>query len=186
MSSPGPYRTPNTQDEHAASAWSFGKLLGPEIALTRLITKASLASQRRRSCASIVAPGDEPTDNVPVVDKQRYRVDDITMQTTCELHVRVKNITSLVAYGSALPMIRGGTIHGMLVPSGYSIVTVEQIVDAGGQNENLELDFIGGKGEQTLGEALHSCILWHKVGIKRIGTTCTMAPKDPPSPLGPD
>jgi hypothetical protein len=32
---------------------------------------------------------------------------------------------------------------------------VEQIVEAGGQNEKLELDFVGGDGEKASGEALH-------------------------------
>jgi hypothetical protein len=59
-------------------------------------------------------------------------VDDITMETSCELHVKEKNITALVAYGLALPVISGGTIHGRSIPPGYSIVTVEQIVEAGG------------------------------------------------------
>ena len=38
------------------------------------------------------------------------------------------------------------------MPLGYTSVTVEQIV---GNNEDLELDFIGGDGEKTLGDALH-------------------------------
>jgi hypothetical protein len=74
------------------------------------------------------------------------------MQTACELHVKVKNITTLVAYGSALPVIPGGTIHGRQVPPGYSVVTVEQKVEASGQNQKLELDFVGGDGEKMLGE----------------------------------
>jgi hypothetical protein len=75
-------------------------------------------------------------------------------------------------------------IHGRQVPPSYSVVTVEQIVEAGKQNEKLELDFFGGDREQTLGEALHGCILWCKAHIKLIGNT--IAPVDPPSPLGPD
>jgi hypothetical protein len=48
-----------------------------------------------------------------------------------------------------------------------SVVTMEQIVEAGagGQNEKLELDFVGGDGERTLGEALHGCVLWRKAHI---------------------
>jgi hypothetical protein len=34
---------------------------------------------------------------------------------------------------------------------GYSIATMEQIVEANGENEKLELDFVGGDGEKTLG-----------------------------------
>jgi hypothetical protein len=98
--------------------------------------------------------------------------------------VKAKNITALVTYGSALPVIPGGTIHGRQVPPGYSVVNMEQIVEAGGQNKKLELDFVGGDGEQMLGQALHSCILWHKVYIKLIGNT--VAPVDPPAPPGLD
>jgi hypothetical protein len=39
-------QTQNTLDEPAASAWSHGKLLGPEIARTRLIAKVK---QNRRT-----------------------------------------------------------------------------------------------------------------------------------------
>jgi hypothetical protein len=106
------------------------------------------------------------------------------MHTPCELHVKAKNITALVAYGSALPVIPGGTIHGRQVPLGFSVVTVKQIFEVGGQNEKLELDFVGGDGEHMLGQALHGCILWCKAHIILIGNTS--APLDPPSPLGPD
>jgi hypothetical protein len=34
----------------------------------------------------------------------------------------------------------------------YASVTVEQIVGTSGVNENLELDFVGGDGEKTLGD----------------------------------
>jgi hypothetical protein len=131
-----------------------------------------------------VAPRDEPYENVLVVNNLRYPLDDITMQTPCDLHVKAKNITALVAYGSASPVIPGGTIHGRQVPPGYSVVTVEQIVKADGQNEKLELDFVGGDREWTLGQALHDCILWRKAHIKLIGNTT--APVDPPSPPGTD
>ena len=66
-------------------------------------------------------------------------MDDITMPIACELHVRAKNISIHVAYGSALPLSPSTTIHGRLVPPGYASVTVEQIV---GNNEDLELNFI--------------------------------------------
>jgi hypothetical protein len=36
---------------------------------------------------------------------------------------------------------------------------MEHIVEAGGQNEKLKLDFVGGDGEKALGEALHGVIL---------------------------
>ncbi|RLM74999.1 hypothetical protein C2845_PM15G02730 [Panicum miliaceum] len=90
----------------------------------------------------MVAPSDEPTDNVPVVDTQRYPMDDITMQTAC-----------------------------------YSVVTVEQILDAGGENENLELDFIGGDGEWTLGEALHIAFYGAKSSSNLLGIHVQRLPK---------
>ena len=92
----------------------------------------SPASQRRSSCASMAAP-DVQADQHPqieptAVDDQRYPVDDITMPTACELHVRAKNIYIHVAYGSALPLNPCTTIHGRPIPLGYTSVTVEQIV----------------------------------------------------------
>ena len=110
----------------------------------------SPASQRRSSCASTAAP-DVQADQHPqieplVVDDKRYPVDVITMPTACELHVWAKNISIHVAYGSALPLNPCTTIHGRPIPPGYTSVTVEQIV---GNNENLELDFVGGDGEKT-------------------------------------
>ena len=68
-------------------------------------------------------------------------MDDITMPTPCELHVRAKNISIRVAYGSALPLNPCTTIHGRPIPPGYTSVTVEQIV---GNNEDLELASLEG------------------------------------------
>jgi hypothetical protein len=96
-----------------------------------------------------------------MVDDQRYPVDDITMPTACELHVRAKNISIHVAYGSALPLNPCTTIHGRPMPPGYTSVTVEQIVE---NNEDLELDFVGGDGEKTLGDALHGVVLYMAQG----------------------
>ena len=120
----------------------------------------SPASQQRSSCASTAVP-DIQADHHPqieptMVDDQRYPVDDITMPTTCELHVRAKNISIHVAYGLALPLNTCTTIHGRPIPPGYTSVTVEQIV---GNNEDLELEFVGGDGENTLGDALHGVVL---------------------------
>ena len=84
------------------------------------------------------------------------------MPIACELHVRAKNISIHVAYGSALPLSPCTTIHGMTIPTGYASVTVEQIV---GNNEDLELDFVGGDEEKTLGDALHGVVLWRKADI---------------------
>jgi len=131
-----------------------------------------------------MVPDDEPAENVPTVNTRRYPMDDITIPTACELHVKAKNFTALEAYGSALPVIPSGTIHGRTVPPGYSVVTVEQIVEASGENEKLEIDFVGGDRERTLGEALHGVILWRKAHIKLIGSTS--APVEPPTLPGAD
>ena len=109
----------------------------------------SPADQRRSSCASTTAPdvqAEQPQIEAPTVDHQRYPVDDITIPTTCELHVRVKNISVHVAHGSALPVNPASTIHEIPIPPSYASITVEQIVESTHINENLELDFVGGDG----------------------------------------
>ena len=78
-------------------------------------------------------------------------------------------------------MIPGSTIHGMPMPLGYSTVTIEKIVGTSKDNEKIELDFIGGNGEKTLGNALHGVVLWRKADIKITGNR--KAPVDPLSPL---
>ena len=115
-------------------------------------------------------------------------MDDITMPTACELHMRAKNISIHVAYGSTLPLSPSTTIHGRSVPPDYASVTVEQIV---GNNEDLELDFIGGDGEKTLGDTLHGIVLWRKADIILIANTTAPVDTDdrssphPPSPPSP-
>ena len=132
----------------------------------------SLASQRCSNCASTAVPDvqakHQPQTEPTAVDDQRYPVDDVTMPTPCELHVRAKNISIHVAYGSALPLNPCTTIHGRPIPLGYTSVTVEKIV---GNNEDLELDFVGGDGEKTLGDALHGVVLWRKADIKLTAST---------------
>ena len=69
-----------------------------------------------------------PLENEVVDDTQRYPVNDINILIACELHVKPKNISALVGYGSALPVFPGCMIHGMPIPLGYSTITMEQIV----------------------------------------------------------
>ena len=109
-------------------------------------------------------------------------MDDITMPTMCELHVRVKNISIYVAYGSALPLNPCTRIHGWPIPPGYTSVTIEQIV---GNNEDLELDFVGGDGEKTLGDAMHGAVLWCKADIKLTASTTALVQTNRPSPWPP-
>ena len=160
-----------------------------QLALSQRGTAGSLpdvvtspASQRRSSCASTAAP-DVQADQHPqieptAVDDQRYLVDDITMPTTCELHVRAKNISIHVAYGSALPLNPCTTIHGRPIPPGYTSVTVEQII---GNNKDLELDFVRGDGDKTLGDALHGVVLYmaqgrHQTYCKHNGSRADRSP----------
>ena len=42
------------------------------------------------------------------------------------------------------------------MPLGYSTVTMEKIVGTSKDNEKIELDFIGGNGEKTLGNSMVS------------------------------
>ena len=117
-------------------------------------------------------------------------MDDVTMPTLCELHVRARNISIHIAYGSALPLNPATTIHGRPIPPGYTSVTVEQIL---GNNEDLELDFVGGDGEKTLGDVLHGVVLWCKADIKLTASTTaplqtdrpSMWSRSPPSPQPP-
>ena len=109
-------------------------------------------------------------------------MDDVTIPTPCELHVRARNISIHVAYGSALPLNPSTTIHGRPIPPGYTSVTVEQIV---GNNEDLELNFVGGDGEKTLGDALHGVVLWRKADIKLTASTTAPVQTDRPSPRSP-
>ena len=67
-------------------------------------------------------------------------------------------------------------------PPGYTSVTVEQIV---GNNEDLELDFVGGGGEKTLGDALHGVVLWRRADIKLTASTTAPVQTDRPSPRSP-
>ena len=82
-----------------------------QLALSQRVTAGSHpdvvispASQQRSSCASTTAPDvqaeQQPQIEPTAVDDQRYPVDDITMPTACELHVRAKNISIHVAYRS--------------------------------------------------------------------------------------
>ena len=146
----------------------------------------SPVSRRSSRCASTAAPDvqaeQQPQIESTAVDDQRYPMDDVTMPTPCELHVRARNISIHVAYGSALPLNPSTTIHGRPIPPGYTSVTVEQIV---GNNEDLELNFIGGDGEKTLGDALHGVVLWRKADVKLTASTTASVPTDRPSPRSP-
>ena len=87
-------------------------------------------------------------------------VDDIQESTSCELRYRMNNISIKVADGIALPNPPGATYHGNPVPPGYARVGVDEVLSG---YEELNLDFPGGEGEQTLIEAKHNgYFLWRK------------------------
>jgi hypothetical protein len=112
----------------------------PEVPLDPVISP----SARKSSCASTeVAPGacievalgactegPEETreiERVLVDDNKEYPVDFLCRCTPCELHKPFGNITMQVAYGSAFAHFPGQTSHDMLIPPGYTSVSVEEI-----------------------------------------------------------
>ena len=94
------------------------------------------------------APGDALLDS--------YLVDDITENTNCELHFKIKNISLKVADGVAYTNSPDATFHCNSIPAGYARVMVDEVVD---QYSGLELDIPGGDEEHTPGEAKHRIIL---------------------------
>ena len=68
----------------------------------------------------------------------RYPVDDIQETTTCELHMKMKNISMKVADGFALPYTPEATIHGNPIPPGYARVGVDEVLSG---YDSLELEF---------------------------------------------
>jgi hypothetical protein len=86
-------------------------------------------------------------------------MDDITVRTPCELLYQQRKKIKLVAHGIAEVPIQGGTIHGVQIPEGYARVMVDR-VERGCEDLNLEIP--RGDGEEELGQALHTWILWNK------------------------
>jgi hypothetical protein len=79
-------------------------------------------SQRKSSVASTGLPED---DDEPAI---RYPVDDITESTSCELHVKVENITMKVAVSYALPIGPDATYHCRPIPHGYAVAGVDEVM----------------------------------------------------------
>jgi hypothetical protein len=102
--------------------------------------------------ASTELPGDD--DELAI----RYAVDDITEATPCELRVKVVNITMKVAVGYALPIGPNPTYHCRLVPHGYAVAGVDQVMSS---FEQLKLDYPMGEGDlYELREATKTIVLW--------------------------
>ena len=92
-------------------------------------------------------------------EPNHHPVDDITVRTPCELLYQQRKKIKLVAHGIAEVPIQGGTIHGVQIPEGYARVMVDR-VERGW--EDLKLEIPRGDGEEELGQALHTWILWNK------------------------
>jgi hypothetical protein len=83
-----------------------------------------------------------------------------------------------VVYGSSFAHFPAQTSHGMLITSGYTLVSVEEFCQP--QFEDLELDILRGDGENTLKDAVHGIILWPKRYIITPQTEGSIPPTDPP------
>jgi hypothetical protein len=105
-----------------------------------------------------VASTDLPEDDdEPTI---RYLVDDTTESTSCELHVKVVNITMKVAVNYALPIGPNATYHCHPIPHGYAVAGVDEVL---GRFEQLKLDHSAGEGDlYELGEAKKTTVLWLK------------------------
>jgi hypothetical protein len=68
----------------------------------------------------------------------------------------------------------------MTIPPSYASVSIEKICQP--DFEELELEILGGDGEKTLNDALHSIILWPKHYIVIIPEN-DGSPRDPLEPL---
>ena len=120
--------------------------------------------------------GSTPADDALLA---RYPVDDIKDRTTCELHMKVKNISMKVADGYALTNPPKANFHCNPIPAGYACVGVDEVMSA---YYELELDIPGGDEECTLGEAIHRIILWRKDCIVFSRPPTPRQPAPPPIP----
>ena len=102
-----------------------------------------------------------PTDDDAVVLAPRYPVDDITESQHYELHVKVVNITMKAPFGFVLRPGPRPTYHCRLVPDGYAVAGVDEVMLG---FEQLKLDFPAGEDGEVLelGEAKKATILWPK------------------------
>ena len=95
----------------------------------------------------------------PDEDLGSYHMEKITQREAYELHVPLRNLSHKVAYSMAIPTAKGDTFHGDAIPSGYSRVTVDDVID---NYEDLDLDIPRGDDVTKLGQATHGIILWQK------------------------
>ena len=98
--------------------------------------------------------------------------------TPCELHIPMGNSTIVVAIGVVSPMDIDKTprSHVNPIPPGYYSVSVDRVIK---DYREVPLDFPGGDGEKTLGQAEHSFVLWCKCYIIIPGVAAKV-PSPPP------
>ena len=98
--------------------------------------------------------------------------------TPSELYIPMGNSTVMVATGIVSPMDPDKTarIHGNPIPPGYYSVNVDRVIK---DYREVALDFPGGDGKKTLGEAEHAFILWRKRYIIIPGVAARV-PSPPP------
>ena len=100
--------------------------------------------------------------------------------TPCELHIPLGNTgaTVLVAHGIVSPMVpkKTPTRQGNPIPPSYYSILVDRVIK---DYRKVPLDFPGGDGEKTLGQAEHSFVLWCKCYIIIPGAMARV-PSPPP------
>ena len=81
--------------------------------------------------------------------------------TPCELHIPIGNSTVMVATSivSLVDPDKTPRIHGNPISPGYYSVNVDRVIK---DYREVALDFPGGDGEKTLGQAEHAFIVWCK------------------------
>ena len=122
--------------------------------------EATPPSQRRSSVAStelIVVP--QPELTAPT----SYPVDTITETQDCQLLAKFGHLTPKEAIGTVRPPRPEGTFHCRMIPQGYAVVMVDEIMEG---FEELELAYPTDEGETLLGQALRTSCLWRKEFIK--------------------
>ena len=79
----------------------------------------------------------------PDITAPRYPVDGITENEHCVLMAKCHNLTLKAAVGSVLPPRAEGSFHCRLIPHGFAIVRVDEIMNG---FEEMELEYPTGEG----------------------------------------
>ena len=93
----------------------------------------------------------------------RYSVDSIMETEHCVLMTKFQNQTLKAAVGSVLPPRAERTFHSRLIPHGFAIVGVDEIMEG---FVGLEHEYPTGEGDMFLESDLRSTCLWRKEHIK--------------------